>query len=204
MTGINTFSRFTLAASTAPLPVELVSFAAATTNSKVELQWKTATENNSAYFTIERSNDGQDFKSIGTVNASGFSNSEITYYFTDASPLAGVNYYRLIMVDKDNSREYSKVVSISSKKSQSLNILNVQLSAGKSSLELIVSTTQSQKANLVLFDSNGRIIFTETAILQKGINTIHKNTPALSRAVYYVKLITEDESSLVKSVFSGD
>ena len=80
-------------------------------NGKNILQWKTATENNSSHFTVERSGNGQQFKSIGIVNASGFSTLTVTYYFTDTDPLAAINYYRLIMADKDNTKKYSNIIS---------------------------------------------------------------------------------------------
>lgn len=86
---------------------------------------------NSNYFTIERSSNGTDYNAIETVSASGFSTTVVNYNFTDNNPLAGVNYYRLIIVDKDNSMEYSNVISISGKKNKATNIVTAYLSAAK-------------------------------------------------------------------------
>ena len=188
---------------TGALPVTLLDFAVTENKGKNLLQWKTATEVNSNYFTVERSSNGTDYSAIGTVQASGFSTTEANYNFTDASPLDGVNYYRLIITDKDNSSAYSKVISISVKKNQSLNIVTAQLSSGKNNVTLTVSTAQTQKANLVLFDRQGRSVLNETILLQKGINTIDKKTPALSRGIYYIKLITADETA-VKNVLTAE
>ena len=55
LNGINSFSYWTLGSSTSPLPVELTSFMARTVGSKVELNWKTATEVNNFGFEVERS-----------------------------------------------------------------------------------------------------------------------------------------------------
>ena len=186
---------------TGALPVTLLDFAVTENKGKNLLQWKTATEVNSNYFTVERSSNGTDYSAIGTVQASGFSTTEANYNFTDASPLDGVNYYRLIITDKDNSSAYSKVISIAGKKNQSLNIVTAQLSSGKNNVTLTVSTAQTQKANLVLFDRQGRSVLNETILLQKGINTIDKKTAALSRGIYYIKLITADET-VVKNVLT--
>ena len=55
----------------------------------------------------------------------------------------------------------------------------------------------------MLFDNNGRNIFTEPVLLQNGINTINKKTPALSKGIYYIRLFTENEV-LVKNILGGD
>lgn len=187
----------------APLPVTLIDFTVTENNGKNLLHWTTETEVNSNYFTIERSSNGTDYKAIGTVAASGFSTAAVNYTYIDANALPGINYYRLIMVDKDNTMEYSKIISISGKKNQSTSIVNTYLSAAKKQMELTVYATQNKKANLMLFDNNGRNIFTEPVLLKAGINTINKNTPALARGIYYIRLFAEDEV-LVKNVLSGD
>ena len=187
----------------APLPVTLAEFTVAENNGKNLLLWKTETEVNSNYFIIERSSNGTDYKAIGTVAASGFSTTVVNYNFIDANPLAGTNYYRLTIVDKDNSMEYSNVISISGKKNHSTTIVTTYLSAAKNTLELNVYATQNKKANLMLFDNNGRNIFTEPVLLQNGINTINKKTPALSKGIYYIRLFTENEV-LVKNILGGD
>jgi hypothetical protein len=187
----------------APLPVKLIDFTAIENNGKNILNWKTANEINSAYFNIERSGNGRDFAVIGTVNASGSSATEVSYSFTDAAPLAGINYYRLDMVDIDNSKEYSKIASVSGKKYQSLSIAAAQLSASRNNIILTVASTKNQKANLVLFDANGRMLLNENIVLQKGLTTLDKNTALISKGIYYLKIFTPEETA-VKNIFSAD
>lgn len=95
------------------LPVTLTSFKARAAGSKVELNWSTATETNSSHFTIERSSDGRSFREIGRVNSNGNSSIARNYSFTDNSPFQGNNYYRLKMVDKDATFEYSNIEKVS-------------------------------------------------------------------------------------------
>ena len=183
------------------LPIKLINFTAIENLGKNILQWKTATEINSAYFNIERSSNGQDYEVIGTVNAAGFSSVDIDYSFTDVAPLAGLNYYRLAMVDKDNSKEYSNIVFVSTKNNQSLNIVTAQLSSGKKSIAITIASNKNQKVNIVLFDANGSMLLNTTVLLQKGLNTINKNTTQLSAGIYYVQLVSTDEK-LVKNILS--
>ncbi|HXB95307.1 MAG TPA: hypothetical protein VNU70_09120, partial [Puia sp.] len=92
------------------LPVVLDGFTAVLNSDKtVALTWETRQEMNSADFTIERSADGEDWENIGTVRAQGNSTSATDYSFTDEHPVGGTNFYRLQMVDIDNSFAYSDV-----------------------------------------------------------------------------------------------
>ncbi|WP_462254352.1 right-handed parallel beta-helix repeat-containing protein [Ferruginibacter sp.] len=185
------------------LPVKLTAIKVTENKGKHILQWTTSTEINSSHFNIERSSNGQDYEVIGSVAATGFSSSEVNYNFTDAAPLTGINYYRLAMIDKDNSKEYSGIVSILSKAGQALNIVAAQLSSGKNNVKLTINSTQNQKANLVVFDQSGKIILNEQIVLQKGLNIINKNTLPIAKGIYYLKLFT-NEVTVVKNVFSTE
>jgi hypothetical protein len=90
------------------LPLMLVEFSGEAKNDKAVLKWKTAEEENTAVFEIERSADGVSFMKIGTVTAIG--SGAHSYSFTDETPPAGNNYYRLKMVDKDGKFTNSKSV----------------------------------------------------------------------------------------------
>ena len=188
---------------TSALPVKLTAIKVTENKGNNLLQWTTSTESNSSHFNIERSSNGQDYEVIGNVAASGFSSNEINYYFTDAAPLAGINYYRLAMIDKDNSKEYSSTVSILSKTNQSLNIVAAQLATAKKDITIKIASTQNQKANLIIFDQGGRIILNEAVNIQKGMNTINKTTPTISKGIYYLKLFTTD-ATVVKNIFTAE
>jgi hypothetical protein len=92
------------------LPVVLDGFTAvANSNHTVTLDWSTQEEINFSHFTIQRSADGENWNAIGTIQAKGNSAVEIDYSFTDEQPLSGTNYYRLALVNLDNSNSYTEV-----------------------------------------------------------------------------------------------
>ncbi len=97
---------------TEPLPVSMIGFYAEKVFDGAELTWITATENNNAYFTIERSLDGIEFEAIGKVDGAGNSNVVRTYKFSDYGPLSGVVYYRIKQTDFNGEFEYSDIVSL--------------------------------------------------------------------------------------------
>ncbi len=88
------------------LPVSLLSFAAGLNNRVVNISWETTDEATLRNFEVERSYDGADFSSIGTVLPNTI---HATYNYTDETP--GLNepniYYRLKMIDKNGTPAYS-------------------------------------------------------------------------------------------------
>jgi hypothetical protein len=95
-----------------PLPVELISFSARYRESKVVLNWATATEINNDGFEIEHSQNGASFETIGWVPGNGNSKDRIDYQFIHDNPFIGVNYYRLKQYDFDGAFEYSPLVTV--------------------------------------------------------------------------------------------
>lgn len=99
-----------------PLPVSLIDFSGRLTEKGVELNWSTATEHNSDYFTILRSHDGEDFKTLTTVKGSGDSFKEVDYTAYDREPFAGKTYYRLVQTDFDGRTTTLKTIAITTSK----------------------------------------------------------------------------------------
>jgi hypothetical protein len=92
------------------LPVVLADFTARWNNDQtITDSWNTQQEVNFSHFEIERSQNGSTWNTIGSVPAKGNSSIETNYSFTDRSPLAGVNYYRLKIVDLDGHYDYSEI-----------------------------------------------------------------------------------------------
>lgn len=94
------------------LPIELAYFRAKLEGTTVELKWGTALEINNAYFEIEHSTNGKDFKSIAYVEGAGTSTKALFYDFQHKAPERGVNYYRLKQTDFDEAFSYSDMVSV--------------------------------------------------------------------------------------------
>ncbi|HRH69332.1 MAG TPA: integrin alpha [Flavobacteriales bacterium] len=94
------------------LPVELVSFEGKAEVEGNLLTWSTASESNSAYFLVERSQDGRAFLPVGSVEAAGVSMRTVAYELLDADAPSGLSYYRLRMVDRDGSEEFSDVITV--------------------------------------------------------------------------------------------
>lgn len=96
----------------AVLPVELADFTAKAAPNEVLqsiLEWTTFSEINASHFDIQHSTNGFQFETIGQTKAKGNTNEVEKYTFDHNTPIIGKNYYRLKMVDKDESFEYSDI-----------------------------------------------------------------------------------------------
>ncbi|TDN39392.1 T9SS type A sorting domain-containing protein [Hymenobacter sp. UV11] len=110
--GLSSFSQFGVGQATAPLPVVLTSFrATAGGTCGVRLDWATASEAQSDRFEVERSADGRSFVPLATI-ASRNSAGGGTYSYLDQQPGEGLNYYRLKLMDQDQTSTYSPVATL--------------------------------------------------------------------------------------------
>jgi hypothetical protein len=94
------------------LPVNLLSFTGNCNNNQIVLNWTTASENNNDYFTIEESENGSDWKAIGTVNSKGNSSITQQYSFTTANTTDEISYFRLRQTDLDGKFVYFNVIKV--------------------------------------------------------------------------------------------
>ncbi len=88
-------------------PVELTTFTSEVSGNNVVLDWNTATEQNTAYFEVQRSSAVSPWHAIGVVHANGYSNSPKNYSYVDKNLSAGGYKYRLRIVDNDGFVEFS-------------------------------------------------------------------------------------------------
>ena len=117
LTGIDSFSRWTLGSTDTPLPVELVSFSALQEGGSIILRWETAYELNNHGFEIERKVVDEkrqtDFGKIGFLEGVGNSNEFQQYTFEDKNYAGGSIFkYRLKQVDVNGNHNYSEEVTV--------------------------------------------------------------------------------------------
>jgi len=95
------------------LPVEFISFEGSHKGGVNFLEWRTGSEYNSAYFSLERSVDGIDWEEIAVVGSVGNSDGVNDYWFEDDDFEDVINYYRLVQVDIDGTENsFGGIISI--------------------------------------------------------------------------------------------
>ncbi len=108
-----------------PLPVELIEFRGVVKEEGVSLEWSTASEFNSDYFSLYRSIDGNSWDLLDEVNAAGYSTSLIPYRYLDTDPLYNYSYYMLEQVDMDGTIESFDPIYIFRNPKPDLDLYNI-------------------------------------------------------------------------------
>ena len=137
------------------LPVNLLSFTAELQQNNVLTNWSVANEKNIKNYQVEHSTSGNQFETIGTLNAkaTGVNND---YQFLHQDVATGKNYYRLKMTDADGMVKYSatRLITLSRTTEVTLypnpvkSILNVKIrrkDGGSSTIKLLNSFGQQLK-----------------------------------------------------------
>jgi hypothetical protein len=155
ISGLSTFSDFGIGgAPGSVLSVDLQSFTAKQNGASNHLYWSTVSEKSNAQFNIERSQDGQNFITIGTVKGNGTTTIQSDYFFTDEGPLS-INYYRLRQIDFNGTENVSKIVAVIRENKANRLKLYPSISSDFLTLE-----TQSE-GQLSVSDATGRIVLSQ-------------------------------------------
>lgn len=178
------------------LPLSWLSFTAQKISDAIQLQWKVNEEINNDHFEIEKSLDGINFNSIGTL-ANKISGLTTTYDFTDYQPAKGNNYYRIRQVDKDGKFTYSVIRKLSfgeEIKKPKTTILQNPL---KNSIELYFNEA-IHESDISLWDVSAK------RILELKKNNLLPNekisipVKGLAKGVYFLKLTNTGQAETHK------
>jgi hypothetical protein len=146
------------------LPVRLFNFTAKPLNNSSLLQWDVANELNIADYSIEFSKDGRTFTTVGDVTPTVVHSAAKKYSFIHTGVINGKNYYRIKMVDKDGSYEYSPVRTVVIGNSKVL----VYPNPFRTQLNITSSTLNPATAKL--FDLAGKQLLQQTFTTTTTLN----------------------------------
>jgi hypothetical protein len=90
-----------------PLPIELLSFDVKSEKDFINLDWRTANEENFRGFDVERSTDAKNFEKLTFIAGKGVTNGTEYKYEDRTAQKGNLYYYRLKMLENDGSFEYS-------------------------------------------------------------------------------------------------
>ena len=145
------------------VPVALEQFSAVPVKEKVVLSWTVSGGENSTRFILERSRDARNFYEIHAMQAHA---NRGDYGYTDETPAAGKNYYRLTCAENSVRKIYSEVVLVNMNTGRPVTVYPVP---AKDELNIIM-----QKQTGVMFSitgMDGRVLLTgKLAADQSQIN----------------------------------
>ncbi len=179
------------------LPLNLISFDATLQKKSVLLQWKTAQEVNTAYFNVEKSQDGKVYNAFKQVSAAGNASGISSYSTTDDQPFAGKSWYRLKMVDKDGQYVYSNDIAINNLLQKTISINPNPVT---SILNLNIQSLSAGNATIEISDINGKLLLQKTITVSSGSNLIPLTVDHLAKGMYILKFVQDSYTENLKWV----
>lgn len=196
---MNSFSPFTFGYGPLNvLPVAFGNVRATQQGSNVKIDWSNYTESDILNYTIERSADGRRFNAVGIVVPVLNDRTRADYSITDASPVKGINYYRVRAAETSGDVKYSSVVRVDLRGNRTeislypnpltgnnLSLQATSLAKGQYNIKVFNATGQ-QVAGQVLTHNGGSV--TEPVLLQSAL-----------KAGLYQLVITSDAMNVTKT-----
>jgi type IX secretion system substrate protein len=149
-------------------------------NNTVAINWTIDQQVNNKEYTIEHSADGKSWSDIGKTENENNNTPSQSYSFTDANPVKGNNYYRILQTDIDGSISYSVIKTVDVETSAQIaiwpnpakNIVNIQKENGSGVYNI----------NAEIFNQSGQKV--SASLLHNGINAV--NIESLPAGYYIV------------------
>ena len=168
-----------------PLPVQFILFNAKCEGNKVPVTWKTAQEQNSSHFNIERSPDAIHWTAIGNLPAAGNSSIERSYSFTDNSPVQN-GFYRIAEHDLDGRVQYTSILQSSC---SATDVFSTWPNPVRDRVFINIVTGEESRATIKLFDSKGALVKVQAATVLIGNNQLSIDMKSLAAGVYSLSVV---------------
>ncbi len=165
-------------------PVLFTLFNAKCDNKKVMLTWKTAQEQNSSHFDIEKSEDGIHWAVIRTLPAAGSSNSERTYSFTDDNKVQN-NFYRIAEYDLNGRSQYTSIIQSTC---SATNTFKMWPNPVHDKAFINITAENISPVIIKIFDSKGALLKMQRAIALQGSNQFSVDMEPLASGFYSVSV----------------
>lgn len=189
-TGDMLFDNFAINSTNAPLPVTFLGFVAKkNADGTTKLLWNVGDEINVNNYVVERSSNGTDFTTVGTVTATGKTN----YSLEDNLAVNETRYYRVKNVDIDGASKYTPVIKVTGNKRASGQI---QLYPVPAYDQVYVQHDKApDRGNIAIHSLDGRLVRQVRAIP----NTYQTSLPIsdLKAGMYIIKY--DDGSGYIQS-----
>jgi hypothetical protein len=168
------------------LPIDLIYFKGENINDSNILTWATTNELNVAYFELEKSTDGINFKSLANINAQKAnlnSKSQLGYQYQDAICNA---YYRLKQVDNDGTFNYFKTIYLEN----DIENLSPKIFPNPANTKLTISSSSNKNtpATIILFDVSGREVRNKTILFNAENKQITLDIEDLQSGLYFIRI----------------
>jgi hypothetical protein len=144
------------------LPIELLSFTGVCVAQTVVMNWSTAMETNNKSFTVQRSEDGMNWQTIGIIDGAGSSSTSHTYSLTDKLPAKSVSWYRLMLTALDGENTYSIVIAVGKCEMDTTGSFTLYPNPSTGTFTLSFTGDRTLVSSIEIFNSVGEQVYGST------------------------------------------
>jgi len=174
------------------LAVALLDFTATTAGPHtVNLNWQVSENNQVTEFQVQRSADGTNFSTIGTVDAMA---AQTSYSYADGNATGTVLYYRLQITDLGGGLEYSSIAVVHFSQQKQLSVWPSVSAQGMRTL--YIASPGPAAAAVVLSDGSGHLLWRRAAMLVQGDNYLSLDLGGFAAGIYYLSVLGQDGSRI--------
>ena len=174
------------------LAVSINDFSASRSGNEVKIAWSLPDAEQNSYFKIERSNDAVHFIPLSTLEAEG---NDSRYTYTDISPIAGENDYRISFINSDGKISYSKIISVMINASAEISAFPNPVTGG----QFYIQIPDSESATISVYSLQGQLLYMNTLA---GQTKYAVRLPQTSNKQYLVVHVVTKENSSTFSLLS--
>ena len=190
-TNVPSFSNFYLFRAGAVVPVTVEFFRGSKIAGANYLDWKVNCINEpSVTLILERSSDGRNFKAINSQTETAARCLQ-GFNYTDATPLAGMNYYRLKTITPGGDFRYSLIVALLNK-DKGFELVSIAPSPVKALAVLSVTTVKGGKMTIAVSDMTGKVVMTQSVTVIAGNNPVNMNFSTLGAGTYNITVVNAE------------
>lgn len=178
------------------LPVHFTGISASPGYNNIKVQWTATDDKEVAQYKIERSSNGKDFSTVGTV----YPGSNIGYSWVDQHPLSGNNYYRIRSTGSGGEITYSTMVKAAVKNAGS-DITVFPNPVVNKTIKILFSNMDKGTYQWRLINTNAVVVYTQPLIHAGGNVTVSVViNSSIAAGMYQLEIINPDKRRWVRAV----
>jgi hypothetical protein len=175
------------------VPVRFTTVKATQQGTAMHVEWTVAAETGITKYEVEHSTNGTNFTKVGEQAAQANTGATVSYSWLDATPAAGINYYRVKSVNASGEVVYTTIVKVVNGQVISSIVL---VSNPVRNNVINMQFNNQEKGNYVVkvMDSKGQQVVIDRVAHTGGNATVGINLPSVAKGMYQVEVQSPNTS----------
>lgn len=180
------------------LPLTLLSFSGNYQNNASHFDWSTTNEVNTDFFELEKSDNGSSFTVVGKIPFADHNKAIETFEYTLAEALLKSAYFRLKIVDKNGSSQYSKTIMLKPDADKA-NTVSVNPNPFTDQVTIYYTSPARSEITGIITNAAGNTVNKFQMAISKGVNVLSvSQLSRLPAGLYFLSI--QDNQTGVRTV----